>query len=251
MPEMNLLFDPNKKYRISLDVISQLYTCHRFRPKYSSPEGIVTERLKELLKPDDNGKIDGNAVKNVIFPTDGDRFPKFDVFISHSHNDIEYAETLAQYLRTKGKTPFLDNYVWSSADGLLMQIDNKYCLNKDESFYLYDKRNFSTSHVHSMLSMAILEMIARCELFIFIESEKSIDYAKLRDKGNKTQSPWLYQELQYVRMLSSVVKRSLNEQREFSDTDVPFCMTYGAELSDFQQLTAGNINDVFKEEFWI
>ena len=243
---MNLRFNPERRFRITNSEIA------KFAPisVYNSYESLVNEssvryRLDKLLNPSD-GVIDGDAVKDMIFPTDGTEFTKFDIFISHSHNDRHAAEALAKYLRSIGREPFLDNYVWSSADDLLKEIDERWCKTDDGKYYDYNKRNFSTSHVHTMLSMAILEMIARCESFIFIDSYESLDYSEFKETGVSTLSPWLYQELQYVRMLSTV-QQPIIEQREFSDIRDSLKIKYGAELTDFTELTATNIYRLFSK----
>lgn len=174
-------------------------------------------------------------MKSLIFPT---KKWDYDVFISHSHNNIKEAKRLAAYLsREKGKKPFLDNFVWGSADELLKNIDIDYCRHYNCRSFDYSKRNFSTSHVHTMLSMTILEMIARCETFIFIDSEESLDYNELKEHGVKTLSPWLYQELQYARMLSIATDKTLIEQRTFSQ-GAQLKINYSVDLRDFKRLTA-------------
>ena len=251
MSKMDFQFNPGKRFRISSSEILKLpeyfYLVdddEYFLSPDESNEILVKQKLSELLKPI-NGVIDGDKVKNLIFPTDGKDFPSFDVFISHSHNDTDKAERLAEYLREEcGREPFLDNYVWSSADKLLHKIDLDWCITKDRKHFDYQKRNFSSSHVHTMLSMAIFEMIARCESFIFIESNDSIDYQALKKNNTRTQSPWIYQELQYAEMLSTAIKFSnlIAEQRHFSDLNI----SYQIDLEDFAVLTADSIEDAFR-----
>lgn len=164
--------------------------------------------------------------------------PKFDVFISHSHNDKDKAIKFAEYLYNEYEAvPFIDNFVWGHADDLLKKIDNEYCKNEDGRYYNYSKRNFSTSHVHSMLSMAILEMIASCKSFIFIESDESVDYNQLKQSGTKTLSPWLYQELRYVRMLSSAMRPDLLLENHTFSAGGTLLISYDADLRDFNRIT--------------
>lgn len=233
-------FDPNKRFIISKTVIENLkYTIptNERRIHISSQKDIRTA-LKRVINPDD-GIIDGDALRKAIFPVNSQKEPLyFDVFISHSHNDIESAKILAAYLRNKlGMSPFIDNYIWGSADGLLHEIDNDYCRISGMNSYNYDKRNFSTSHVHTMLSMAIMEMIARCKCFIFIESGASINLNILNSSGRKTQSPWLFQELQYVNMLSVSLSKAINESL-IPKGMLGLKIEYSADTSDFKQLTA-------------
>ncbi len=238
---MELHFNLKNKFKISSASIARFCLVETIQPSTDFNNTLdINRKLNELLNPT-NGIIDGNRVKDVIFPT----FEGFDIFISHSHNNTHEAEAYAQSLRRRNSDPFLDSYVWSSADGLLKEIDRQYCITPDGRHYDYNKRNFSSSHVHTMLSMAILEMIARCESFIFIESDDSIDFEELRGSGARTQSPWIYQELQYVRMLSAASNQRIDEGRMFSNIQDSLKISYEANLNDFIRLLSRNINAAF------
>ena len=113
----------------------------------------------------DGETLDGEALQQEVFPTSKYHY---DIFISHSHNDLELVTKFAAYLEKQcGISVFLDSYVWKSADGLLRRLDDKYCKDKDGKHYIYKRSNYSTSHVHAMLSMAILEMIYKPLLLYF------------------------------------------------------------------------------------
>lgn len=244
---MTYQFDSKSKYRISTADIRQLQsivglTNPLYLSDYTDMKTDISNVLKETINPD-SGIIDGDKLKESIFPTDKYGFPDFDVFISHSHNDLDLAKQLAAFLRDyMGMTPFLDNYVWGSADALLEEIDKTYCKTTDKRYYNYNKRNFSTSHVHTMLSMSILEMISRCKAFVFIGSSESLNLSQINASGPQTLSPWIYQELQFARTLSAVIDRQLNEQRSFSSGGViALKIAYTADLSDFKPLTASKL----------
>lgn len=167
--------------------------------------------------------MDGGALQEEIFPTD--KFG-FDIFLSHSHKDLELAKSFASYLDTKGIRVFLDSYIWKSADGLLQKIDDRYCKDTDGKHYIYKRRNYSTSHVHAMLTMAILVMIVKTQYSIFIESNNSI---VLKNLGNTnkamTLSPWCYEELSIMKTLpasSDIIEKS------FSNESISFEIAYPA-----------------------
>jgi hypothetical protein len=151
-----------------------------------------------------NGVIDGSSLQDAFFPAGTQ---KYDIFISHSHNDLEIAKFLAAWIKNEhGLVCFLDTFVWSSADKLLRDIDNEYCKSeRDDKLFDYKKRNFSTSHVHAMLSMAILEIINITECPIFIESGESINLKE--GIGNKTLSPWLYEEISFMKHLKCIIPK--------------------------------------------
>lgn len=148
-----------------------------------------------------SGIIKGKELQQYTFPNGA--VNDYDVFISYSHDDVELVKRFCAYLRDYcGLKVFLDYYVWKSADGLLKVIDDKYCKSKDNVHYIYGRRNFSTSHIHAMLSMAILDIINKTECCIFIDSDHSIHMAQLKNSSKaRTLSPWLYEELSFMRYL--------------------------------------------------
>ena len=245
---MALHFDSERKYKILKSEIEHLHPRKPFRPSYKEYHKKVKEdistRLSEIINPED-GIIDGDTLKSLIFPTSVSPDGKnYNVFISHSHNDLDKAKELAKYLYEEcGQFPFLDDDIWHSADGLLELLDDAYCRIENQNSYNYRKRNFSTSHVHTMLSMAILEMIAQCESFIFIESAESLDFNTLKETGRKTQSPWIYQELQFAQMLSKATQPVL-EQRQY-DSGGKLRISYKADTTGFKKLNRWNVNIEF------
>lgn len=158
--------------------------------KKNECEAFYNSILSKVTK---NGAIDGSNLSLLTFPFDKDHY---DVFISYSHNDEPEALYLCAYLRKHGLSCFLDSTIWNSADGLLAEIDKKYSRTEDHIHYDYVKRNYSTSHVHAMLSMAMLEGIKRSEYCIFLRSNNSLT---LKDGiENQTLSPWIYEEASFI-----------------------------------------------------
>lgn len=146
-------------------------------------QGILRQCMEK------NGTINGSNLQNLNFPFEGQ---EYNIFISYSHNDEGAAAYLYRWFTSHGLSCFLDSTIWHSADKLLARIDEKYSWSKDHAHYDYGKRNFSTSHVHAMLSMAMLEAIDRSECCLFIKSGNSI--ALEEGIRKKTLSPWIYEE---------------------------------------------------------
>lgn len=153
---------------------------------YNENKKQVEKELESFINSD--GSLDGTEMQNNWFPQ-----IKADIFISHSHNDEEKAVCLAGWLKqTFDLNAFIDSYVWGSADALLKRIDNKYCKNTGEESYNYEKRNYSTSHVHTMLSTALTKMIDNTECIIFLNTPETICAS---DIIQQTKSPWIYLEI--------------------------------------------------------
>lgn len=152
-----------------------------------------------LKKHVSEGIIDGTHLSETWF-----KRIKSDVFLSHSHKDAKLALILAGWLeKNMGVKVFLDEVIWGSADKLLKTIDDEYCISEtDEYTYDYKKRNLSTSHVHAMLSVSILETIDKTEVVFFINTDNSVP--KIADSiknESYTLSPWIYEEIIATKLL--------------------------------------------------
>ncbi|WP_270752161.1 TIR domain-containing protein [Gemmiger qucibialis] len=168
---------------------------------YAKHEKEVHECLDRYIS--DDGIIDGTALKNYWFSIS----PK-DVFISHSHKDINKVKAFAGWLyNCFGLKAFIDSCSWEYCDELLNKIDKKYCYNPKTKTYDYNLRNYTTSHVHMMLSTALTEMMNKTECVIFFNTPNSISMtealSKIKDnpKEKRTTSPWIYYELSMTTML--------------------------------------------------
>ncbi|UUX35205.1 hypothetical protein [Fundicoccus culcitae] len=177
------------------------------------------EKSREKVHNTLNEQVQSFSFKESIDATElmGDWFPqqKFDVFISHSHNDLERAEVLANWLHvTFGLTSFIDSFVWKYAPDLLREIDNRYCLNLDGNSYDYYKRNFTTNQVYIMLANSLTSMIDRTECLIFLNTPNSVN---IEDTvKNQSKSPWIFHELN----TSQIIQRRLPDRKVTHDSMV-------------------------------
>lgn len=168
---------------------------------YNSQKQKVKDEISKFIL--DDGTLNGSDMQNSWFPQ-----IHADVFISHSHNDKEKAIALAGWLKhTFGLDVFIDSSVWGSADELLKKIDDRYCKNTDSTTYSYEKRNFSTSHVHTMLSTALTMMIDQTECLFFLNTPETINASSVI---SSTKSPWIYYEIGISKF---VRKREPNRQK--------------------------------------
>ncbi|SDX73604.1 hypothetical protein SAMN04488081_1246 [Salimicrobium album] len=175
-------------FNLEADVdFTEWYDKGRVLYKQNSSE--VEKNLRKYLY-EGTEIYNGSLMANEWFPK-----IKVDVFLSHSHIDKEKAIGLAGWLEENfNLTVFIDSCIWGHANDLLKMIDDKHCLNDDETMYDYNKRNYSTSHVHMMLSMALTKMMDKAELVIFMNTENSVQ--PVNDTiSQATKSPWVYSEL--------------------------------------------------------
>ena len=169
--------------------------------QFNKNKNIANATLKDLLLT--TGKIDGSKMQADWFPQ-----VDADIFLSHSHNDQQTAIILAGFLKNVfGLKTFIDSCIWGYSNDLLKLIDNKYCM-QPSGYYDYNKRNFSTSHVHMMLSTALNMMIDKTECLFYINTPHSVSTSGII---NSTESPWIYSE---ITMSELIRKKKLREYRK-------------------------------------
>lgn len=172
---------------------------------YKKIKTDIQSSLKNFIGID--RRINGTNLQNNWFPTK----QNFSIFLSHSHSDEKLAISLAGFLKKElGLNTFIDSCLWGYSNDLLREIDDKYCRHSNGTSFDYYKRNYSTSHVHMMLSIALSKMIDNCEAIFFLNSENSISLNK-EIKEKRTTSPWIYNELS----LTDIIQvRPINQYRD-------------------------------------
>lgn len=194
---------------------------------YDKHKGIVKESLSEYLQ--ENKALNGTKMMDDWFPQ-----IECDVFISHSHADLEEALTFAGWLlKHFNLTSFIDSCVWGSAQELQEKIDDEYCYIDRTNTYDYYGVMFSTSHIHMMLASSLTMMIDRAECIFFLNTPNSLPVSNI---NSKTRSPWIYHELTIGKYIQ---KRPLGPDRgtrriimkAFKDIE------YELDLSPFTKVT--------------
>ncbi len=202
----------------------------------------IKKRIGSFVGVD--GSLDGSKMQANWFPQ-----IKADVFISHSHKDLKLAIALAGWLNeTFGLTAFIDSCVWGYANKLLKMIDDEYCYQKETNTYNYQKRNYSTSHVHTMLSVALTQMIDNTECLFFLNTPNSLTPNTIIEQ---TESPWIYSEIVMSRLIREnrpkrMERESLNESQKIFATgrkNIPFSYDLSVD-----HLTAINVNTLLAWE---
>lgn len=163
----------------------------------SSKKKAIKKRIDDYVRGDDF--IECTKLQKDWFPE-----VNVDVFISHSHNDIDLVNGLAGWLHEEmGISSFVDSYIWNYCDDLLHEIDEKYCRNSEEEFFDYNKRNYSTTHVHMMLANSLNKMIDKTECIIFLKTPNSVNAKNIIEQ--ETNSAWIYSEI----MTTSIIRKNI------------------------------------------
>lgn len=161
---------------------------------YKEQLEIVSAGLETYINPD--GSLNEMRIEDDWFPE-----VRAHVFLSHSHNDIDFVKSFAGWLYEKfGIRAFIDSSVWGNSDKLLKTIDNEFCVSsRDDNgavkAYGYKLRNKSTSNVHMILYTALMKMIDNTECLMFINTPLSLKWSDMISERAATESPWIYGEL--------------------------------------------------------
>lgn len=190
-------------------------------------ESTTQESIEKYVCPK-SGIIDGTMLQEDWFPIIND----FDIFISHSHKDKDLAIALAGWLYKEFElNSFIDSCIWGHVDDLLRKIDDLHC--RINNKYDYNLRNYSTSHVHMMLNMALMKMINKTECLFFLNTPRSI---KLSGIETRTLSPWIYSEIGISRLIEKKRKKR-SYKIVFEGFDISHCL-------DLSHLAEINTNDL-------
>lgn len=201
---------------------------------YASCKQEIENNLKKFQNKD--GSLNGRKLTESWFP-----LISSDIFISHSHKDLNTALLIAGFLyKTQNIISFIDSCIWGYANDLLRAIDNEFCL-KSNGSYSYEKRNFSTSHVHMMLSVALTKVIYNTECLLFLNTPNSIypkDTIPERIKEDETLSPWIHTEIEMTKLVQT---RTPNEHRVFQKSycvfDESINIRHSANTSNMEIIT--------------
>ena len=230
-------------FKISVGEIDKLQTPSPLTLiNFDSRKKDVQKFLKSKINVC-GGIIDANDIKQGWLPVKSN----YHVFISYSHDDKSKAEKLASWLESHGVSCFLDAYYWNNADDLLRIIDDARCKNSNGETYNYKKRNYSTSLIHALLSMAIMEAIEKCDFGLFIESRNSL-ILDLDNIHSYTLSPWIYEELNIMTSIQKRIPSWLNKckikmfsQKMIYESATPIPVKFTVPLDRLADLKASEL----------
>jgi hypothetical protein len=186
-----------------------------------------------------NNSLDGSAIQNSWFPQ-----IEADIFISHSHRDLDTAIVFSAWLwETFKLKAFIDSCIWGNSTDLQREIDDEHCFIKSRGVYSYELRNHSTSHVHMMLSTALAMMIDKSECLFFLNTPNSI---KSYEETDKTESPWIYSEIATSQIVEKkeplrLVTESFSHLEGGGEIKKALTITHDLDLSHLTKIDFDNI----------
>ncbi len=209
---------------------------------------IIKDEINNYLV---NGILDGTKIQNDWFPA-----IKADIFISHSHKDETIAMGLAGWLYEKFNiTAFIDSCVWGNSVKLLRDIDEAHSrMDSNPDMFDYDKRNYSTSHVHMMLQTALYKMIDNVEAVFVLNTDNSFEtIEKVKNTiKNKTSSPWIFSEIIATTLIR---KKSLSEyrtqptleHRNFAENNKSLNIEYDIDLTQLIKIDSNILDEWYRK----
>ena len=232
--------------------LSELERNNFFWENFNLGEALYSEDRKKIKKTlefilDSDETIDGSKAQEIWFPQ-----IESDIFISHSHNDIDLAKYLSGWLKVKfGIKSFIDSSLWSDYKTLLSELNEYSWMDKSNKTYYHDKANFAASHAHMMLSTALTMMIDRTECLIFLNTDNSIPSYSKKDQ---TESPWIYLEISLSKYIEkktplrfkflSESERTFLETKNYAQTR-PLKVTYNLDLSHLYKIPQSKLFNLF------
>lgn len=184
-----------------------------------------------------NGIIDADKLMQACMPQTHD----FNIFISHSHKDFDYAQKLASYIFKKfGLKCFIDSNIWMNSEEDIQKPYDR--MNKRGSSIKYDDVLKSSAHVHAMLSMSLLKMMDSCECSIFIDPEE--EYIPM----DSVSSAWIYEEVTMFNYIDKQLNRITHVKESFSARPR---IIYKCDFSNMKELTLRNMKATEKGLSWL
>ena len=181
-------------------------------------------------------------IKKLLLPS-----KRYDIFISHSHKDINLAKGLAGYLEKYCKVScFIDSLYWSNIDELQEEL-NRMHLTMDRTAGKKTFNHKSTmevaKHANMILASALTEMIDNCECVFFFNTDNSVIRGTEAISKNETYSPWIYHEVFTTTIIQKKQRSKFNESYQFRDNAIKQIpdISYGLDLSGMTVLREEDI----------
>ena len=234
-----------RAFNVTLE--SNKYLGYANAQQYENDKSISLQNLRRIINSKD--MLQAHEIKKLLLPS-----KRYDIFISHSHKDLELAKGFANYLYLFfNVTCFIDSLYWGNIDELQNEL-NELHLTYDgvtkKSYYDYEKTLQVAKHADMILASALTEMIDNCECVFFLNTDSSVIRGTEAISKNETYSPWIYHEVFTTTIIQKKQRSKFNESYQFRDNAIKQIpdISYGLDLSG---MTVLREEDIFEWEIKI
>ncbi|MCQ2807313.1 toll/interleukin-1 receptor domain-containing protein [Helicobacter pylori] len=148
----------------------------------------IYELIKKAKHSNDDIILNHNEIKEAFFSPFKPQLKNAQVFLSHSHADINKALEVKNYLENQIKRKvFIDSLFWDYKDDVLNKLAE------------YDDISGIEDAFTLILRESLECMIKKCPYFVFLQSKNSVSLNQ--DLLKITYSAWIYEELKIANTL--------------------------------------------------
>ncbi|MGL2663509.1 TIR domain protein [Helicobacter pylori] len=157
----------------------------------------IAQKIRNILKKHGSRKdiiLNHRELQEAFFSPFKPQLKNAQVFLSHSHADINKALEVKDYLEEylDAECVFIDSLFWDYKDDVLNKLAE------------YDDTNKIKDAFTLILRESLQDMIEKCPYFVFLQSSNSVPNQGLsrnQDLLKITYSAWIYEELKIANTL--------------------------------------------------
>ncbi|WQX80982.1 TIR domain protein [Helicobacter pylori] len=184
----------------------------------------VAKKIDKLIKnapySNDDIILNHNEIKGAFFSPFKPQLKNAQVFLSHSHADINKALEVKNYLENQTKRKvFVDSLFWDYKDDVLNKLakcDDNDISRIEDAFTL-------------ILRESLEYMIKKCPYFVFLQSNNSVSNQWLSRNQvllKITYSAWIYEELKIAHSISESRPIPMMESMQVFHDISPFLKSF-------------------------
>ncbi|MGL2467952.1 TIR domain protein [Helicobacter pylori] len=191
-----------KAFRVDLDssenqsILKPIarYSFHNQAHQVNEAVKKIDKLIKNAPYSNDDIILNHNKIKEAFFSPFKPQLKNAQVFLSHSHADINKALEVKNYLENQIKRKvFIDSLFWDYKDDVLNKLAK------------YDDISRIEDAFTLILRESLQDMIKKCPYFVFLQSKNSVSNQGLsrnQDLLKITYSAWIYEELKIAHSIS-------------------------------------------------
>ncbi|OOP95505.1 toll/interleukin-1 receptor domain-containing protein [Helicobacter pylori] len=178
----------------------------------------IYELIKKTKHSNDDIILNHNEIKEAFFSPFKPQLKNAQVFLSHSHADINKALEVKNYLENQIKRKvFIDSLFWDYKDDVLNKLAK------------YDDISRIEYAFTLILRESLQDMIKKCPYFVFLQSKNSVSNQGLsrnQDLLKITYSAWIYEELKIAHSISESRPSPMMESMQVFHDISPFLESF-------------------------